>query len=78
MSLLRVSCVKLFPYFVITLYMALPDEMVCQFTLSCSTSVGIAVGWTTFTTLATVVVTTVIFLQCWLRYVKWDWCLLLK
>ena len=57
------------------IYMALPDEIMCQCALSCLTNVGIAVGATTFTALVVVVVTTVTFLLCWLRYVEW-WLLL--
>ena len=51
--------------------MASPDEIVCQSALSCSTSVGIAVGVTTLIAFATGVVITAMFLLCWLRYVRW-------
>ena len=60
-----------FPYSILTLYMASPDEIVCQSALSCSTSVGIAVGVTTLIAFATGVVITAMFLLCWLRYVRW-------
>ena len=56
-----------FPYSIVTLYMASPDEIV---SLSCSTSVGIAVGVTALIAFATGVVITAILLLCWLRYVR--------
>ena len=49
--------------------MTLADEIVCQSTQPSSTNVGIAVG--VVIALAVIVVTNVIFLLCWLRYVRW-------
>ena len=60
---LQVSYVQFF--FAVFKYIALLDEIVCQSALSCSMSVGIAVG-----ALAAVVVTGVICLLCWLRYTR--------
>ena len=72
MSWLQVSYVKLFlTLAILTLYMASPDEIVCQSAQSYSTSVGIAVGVTTLIAFATGVVITAMFLLCWLRYVRW-------
>ena len=52
------------------IYMALADEIVCQSTWSSSTNVAIVVG--VIIALAAMVVTNVIiFLLCWLRYVRW-------
>ena len=59
-----------FPYSRVTLYMASPDEIVCQSAQSYSTSVGIAVGVTTLIAFATGVVITAMFLLCWLKYVR--------
>ena len=50
-----------------------PDENVCQpseCAQSSSTSVGTAVGVMILITFAAVVVATIIFLLCWLRYVR--------
>ena len=57
-------------------YIALADEIMSQSALFSPTNIGIAVGVTTLFAFAAGVVTGVIFLLCWLRYVRWR--LLLK